>query len=153
MWADLLLAVFLFHVHGHSAASFDRSPVMVGLGLSWREANRSISWKKIVGWASYLAYPCWSVQRLLLSGFAFWAVLFFRGNWKAFGKILYGDRGLWRDLSLQDWIRRSIIKQLCRSWNKKGWLRTALVYQSGLDRYGAQPRRYERRLASLYWWG
>ena len=28
--------------------------------------------------------------------------------------------------------------------------RTTLVYQSGLDRYGAQPRRYERRLASLY---
>ena len=40
-------ALFLFHVYGHSATSFDRSSVMVGLGSL--EGRSSSLLKKIVG--------------------------------------------------------------------------------------------------------
>ena len=54
---------------------------LIALQLWWAldllKEDQAVSWKKIVGLG-------------ILSGvtmFAFWAVLFFRGNWKAFGKI------------------------------------------------------------------
>ena len=65
---------------------------LIALQLWWaldllKENQESISWKKIVGLGILSGVTMLIRPTTIIVMIAFWAVLFFRGNWKAFGKI------------------------------------------------------------------
>ncbi len=83
---DLLLAVFLFHVHGHSTTSFDCTSIMVGFGSLKGRSSRDLLeedfWLRILSGVNLLIRPTTIIVITL------WAMLFFRGNWANTARLL-----------------------------------------------------------------
>ena len=91
---------------------------LIALQLWWaldllEENQAGVSWKKMFALGILSGVTMLIRPTTIIVMIAFWAVLFFRGNWKAFGKIATVTV-MTTGFVFAGLTQRSIIKQLCR---------------------------------------
>ena len=100
---------------------------LIALQLWWaldlfKGRSSSLPGRRLLAWGILSGVTMLIRPTTIIVMIAFWAVLFFRGNWKAFGKIATGD-GHDDGFCLAGLNTAVNHQKLCRSWNKKGWLK------------------------------
>ncbi len=135
---------YLFHTRMVPATLLDRTSIMVAGSLKVDQAGlpEEDFGLGILSGVNMLIRPTTIIVMHCLL-----AVLFLE-EWKAFGALLWVVTVLTTGFVFAGLNMRSIIKRVVLIWTRRLGQRTALAYQSGLDRYGGKLGS-ERLLGSL----